>query len=84
MQGSPLSVNVAPLQVELLEKDLQDTKISLEEVKTQNQYLNEIVEQQKELVITNDMRNITYLFKLMWEGVYSLQTVEFGRGREDK
>ena len=47
-KGSPLSVNVAPLQVELLEKDLQDTKISLQEVKTQNQYLNEIVEQQKE------------------------------------
>ncbi|XP_078045952.1 uncharacterized protein LOC144474689 [Augochlora pura] len=47
-------VNVAPSQVELLEKDLQDMKISLEdmkvslqEAKTQNQYLSEIVEQQK-------------------------------------
>lgn len=54
-QGSPVRVNVAPLQVELLEKDLQDIKISLQEAKTQNQYLSDIVEQQKKLVITVDM-----------------------------
>ncbi|XP_015438131.1 PREDICTED: uncharacterized protein LOC107193243, partial [Dufourea novaeangliae] len=46
-KGSPVCVNIAPLQVELLEKDLQDIKISLQEAKTQNQYLSEIVEQQK-------------------------------------
>ncbi|XP_076647980.1 uncharacterized protein LOC143356299 isoform X2 [Halictus rubicundus] len=46
-KDSPGCVNVAPLQVELLEKDLQDMKISLQEAKTQNQYLSEIVEKQK-------------------------------------
>ncbi|XP_076243492.1 uncharacterized protein LOC143184855 isoform X2 [Calliopsis andreniformis] len=34
-------------KVELLEKDLQDTKISLQEAKTKNQHLSEIIEQQK-------------------------------------
>ncbi|XP_034176273.1 uncharacterized protein LOC117602411 isoform X2 [Osmia lignaria lignaria] len=33
-------------KVELLEKDLQDTKTSLQEAKNQNQYLSEIIEQQ--------------------------------------
>ncbi|CAK9798669.1 hypothetical protein ANTQUA_LOCUS1679 [Anthophora quadrimaculata] len=46
-KGSPVCVNIVPLQVELLEKDLQDTKISLEEAKTQNQHLCEIIKQQK-------------------------------------
>ncbi|XP_043251952.1 uncharacterized protein LOC122397120 [Colletes gigas] len=46
-KGSPVCVNIAPLQVELLEKDLQDIKISLQEAKTQNQYFSEIIEQQK-------------------------------------
>lgn len=49
-QGSPVCVNITPLQVELLEKDLQDTKISLQEAKTQNQFLSEIIEEQKKLV----------------------------------
>lgn len=49
-QGSPVCVNITPLQVELLEKDLQDIKISLQEAKTQNQYLSEIIEEQKKLV----------------------------------
>ncbi|XP_043514006.1 uncharacterized protein LOC122530776 isoform X1 [Frieseomelitta varia] len=47
LQGSPVCVNITPLQVELLEKDLQDIKISLQEAKTQNQYLSEIIEEQK-------------------------------------
>lgn len=47
LQGSPVCVNISSLQVELLEKDLQDTKISLQEAKNQNQYLSEIIEQQK-------------------------------------
>ncbi|OXU25408.1 hypothetical protein TSAR_012626 [Trichomalopsis sarcophagae] len=46
-QGSPASVNVAPLQVELLEKDLQDMKSSLNEAKTRNIYLSEVIEKQK-------------------------------------
>lgn len=45
-----MCVNVTPLQVELLEKDLQDIKTSLQETKTHNQYLLNIVEQQKQLV----------------------------------
>lgn len=45
-----MCVNITPLQVELLEKDLQDIKISLQEAKTQNQYLSEIIEEQKKLV----------------------------------
>ncbi|XP_031835743.1 uncharacterized protein LOC116428345 [Nomia melanderi] len=52
-KGSPVCVNVAPLQVELLEKDLQDIKISLQEAKTQNQYLSDIVEQQKKKLDTS-------------------------------
>lgn len=51
LQGSPVGVNVTPLQVELLEKDLQDIKVSLQEAKTHNQYLSNIIEQQKKLVI---------------------------------
>lgn len=58
MQDSPVCVNIAPLQVELLEKDLQDIKISLQDAKTQNQYLSEIIEQQKKLVIQRNMKNI--------------------------
>lgn len=37
--------------MELLEKDLQDIKMSLHEAKTHNQYLSNIIEQQKKLVI---------------------------------
>ncbi|XP_043593090.1 uncharacterized protein LOC122572315 [Bombus pyrosoma] len=46
-KGSPVCVNVTPLQVELLEKDLQDTKISLQVLRTENQYFSEIIEEQK-------------------------------------
>lgn len=45
-----MCVNVTPLQVELLEKDLQDIKASLQEAKTHNQYLSSIIEQQKKSV----------------------------------
>lgn len=51
LQGSPICVNVTPLQVELLEKDLQDIKMSLQEAKTHNQYLSNIIEQQKKSVV---------------------------------
>lgn len=51
LQGSPVCVNVTPLQVELLEKDLQDTKISLQVLRTENQYFSEIIEEQKKLVV---------------------------------
>lgn len=51
LQNSPICVNVTPLQVELLEKDLQDIKTSLQEAKTHNQYLSNIIEQQKQLVV---------------------------------
>ncbi|XP_077258834.1 uncharacterized protein LOC143895517 [Temnothorax americanus] len=57
-KGSPICVNVTPLQVELLEKDLQDIKVSLQEAKTHNQYLSNIIEQQKKrLDITEEQRN---------------------------
>ncbi|XP_015605106.1 uncharacterized protein LOC107272449 isoform X2 [Cephus cinctus] len=46
-KGSPVCVNLAPLQVELLERDLQDIKASLHEAKTHNLYLSEIIERQK-------------------------------------
>lgn len=56
-KGSPVCVNIAPLQVELLERDLQDTKISLQEAKTQNQQLSEIIEQQKKkLDVTEEQK----------------------------
>lgn len=58
LQGSPICVNVTPLQVELLEKDLQDIKVSLQEAKTHNQYLSNIIEQQKKSVILHE--NILY------------------------
>lgn len=57
-QGSPVCVNITPLQVELLEKDLQDTKVSLQEARIQNQYLSEIIEQQKKLVVVIIMKNV--------------------------
>ncbi|KAK2577797.1 hypothetical protein KPH14_012003 [Odynerus spinipes] len=46
-KDSPVCVNVTPLQVELLEKDLQDIKTSLQDAKTHNHCLTEIIEQQK-------------------------------------
>lgn len=44
---SPANINVTPLQVELLEKDLQDIKASLNEAKKRNIYLSEMIEKQK-------------------------------------
>lgn len=46
-KGSPVCINATPLQVELLEKDLQDIKTSLQEAKTYNQHLSGIIERQK-------------------------------------
>ncbi|KAG7198789.1 hypothetical protein KM043_001768 [Ampulex compressa] len=57
-KGSPVGVNVTPLQVELLEKDLHDTKTSLQEVKTQNEYLSEIIEQQKKKLDAIEGQNV--------------------------
>ncbi|KAL6448352.1 hypothetical protein ACFW04_000352 [Cataglyphis niger] len=57
-KNSPICVNVTPLQVELLEKDLQDIKASLQEAKTHNQYLSNIIEQQKKrLDIIKDQKD---------------------------
>ncbi|XP_020278346.1 uncharacterized protein LOC109852017 [Pseudomyrmex gracilis] len=57
-KSSPICVNVTPLQVELLEKDLQDIKASLQEAKTHNQYLSNIIEQQKKrLDLTEDQKD---------------------------
>ncbi|KAM0733260.1 hypothetical protein ACS0PU_012809 [Formica fusca] len=57
-KNSPMCVNVTPLQVELLEKDLQDIKASLQEAKTHNQYLSSIIEQQKKrLDIIKDQKD---------------------------
>lgn len=47
-KDSPVFVNITPLQIELLEQELQDLKASLEETKTHNQYLSKIIEHQKE------------------------------------
>ncbi|EFN62954.1 hypothetical protein EAG_02935 [Camponotus floridanus] len=55
-KNSPICVNVTPLQVELLEKDLQDIKASLHEAKTHNQYLSSIIEQQKKK-LDKDQKN---------------------------
>lgn len=57
-KGSPGCVNITPLQVELLEKDLQDTKISLQEARTQNQYLTDIVEEQKKKLNSAEEENV--------------------------
>ncbi|XP_033219578.1 uncharacterized protein LOC117174507 [Belonocnema kinseyi] len=55
-KGSPAYVNVTPLQVELLEKDLQDIKTSLNESKTHNIHLSEIIEKQKKILELTDVR----------------------------
>ncbi|XP_051163795.1 putative uncharacterized protein DDB_G0281733 [Leptopilina boulardi] len=49
-KGSPSCVNVTPLQVELLEKDLQDIKTSLNDAKKHNIYLDDIIEKQKKML----------------------------------
>ncbi|XP_012256003.2 coiled-coil domain-containing protein 74A-like isoform X1 [Athalia rosae] len=56
-KGSPVSVNVASLQVELLERDLQDLKVSLQEAKSQNHYLVGIIDQQRKKLDTLECRS---------------------------
>lgn len=46
LQESP--TNITPLQIELLEKDLQDLKISLDEEKKLNATLSATVDKQKQ------------------------------------
>lgn len=45
--SSPKSVNITPLQVELLEKELGELKLHMHDVESQNMYLSAIVEEQK-------------------------------------
>lgn len=40
-------MNVTPLQVELLERELGELKIQLQDVNTRNNYLTAIVDEQK-------------------------------------
>lgn len=54
-KGSPSCVNVTPLQVELLEKDLQDIKTSLNEAKRHNIHLDDIIEKQKKMLELKDI-----------------------------
>ncbi|KAK4874837.1 hypothetical protein RN001_014197 [Aquatica leii] len=44
---SPKPVNVTPLQVEILEKELGELKIQLQDIDSRNAYLSAIVEEQK-------------------------------------
>lgn len=44
---SPKQVNVTPLQVELLERELGELKVSLQEVNARNVYLTSIIDEQK-------------------------------------
>ncbi|KAF5289766.1 hypothetical protein FQA39_LY03683 [Lamprigera yunnana] len=44
---SPKQVNVTPLQVEILEKELGELKIQLQDIDSRNAYLSAIVEEQK-------------------------------------
>lgn len=47
MNVSPKQVNVTPLQVELLEREMSDLKIQLQEAESRNVYLSAIVDEQK-------------------------------------
>ncbi|XP_067008497.1 caprin homolog isoform X2 [Anabrus simplex] len=47
---SPKQVNMTPLQVELLEKEVAELKNSLSEARTKNLYLSGIVEEQKKKI----------------------------------
>lgn len=44
---SPKQVNVTPLQVELLERELGELKIHMQDVNTRNLYLTAIIDEQK-------------------------------------
>lgn len=44
-------LNVVPLQVEILEKELGEMKIQLQESECRNVYLSAIVDEQKKLVV---------------------------------
>jgi hypothetical protein len=44
---SPKQINITPLQVEILEKELGELKLQLQEVESRNVYLSAIVDEQK-------------------------------------
>ncbi|XP_015172575.1 PREDICTED: uncharacterized protein LOC107064417 isoform X2 [Polistes dominula] len=56
-KGSPVSMNVTPLKVELLEKELQDVKDSLQSVKAYNKVLTEVILKQEEHVEELEKQN---------------------------
>ncbi|KAK0170959.1 hypothetical protein PV328_008735 [Microctonus aethiopoides] len=45
-KGSPVCVNVTPLQIELLERDFEELKTSFNEAKKENLHLKEVIEKQ--------------------------------------
>lgn len=47
MYTSPKPVNITPLQIEILEKELGELKFQLQEVESRNVYLSAIVDEQK-------------------------------------
>lgn len=47
MYTSPKQINITPLQVEILEKELGELKLQLQEVESRNVYLSAIVDEQK-------------------------------------
>ncbi|KAI4499034.1 hypothetical protein M0802_005900 [Mischocyttarus mexicanus] len=56
-KGSPVSMNVTPLKVELLEKELRDVKDSLQSVKAYNKVLTEVILKQEEHVEELEKQN---------------------------
>lgn len=70
LQGSPVCVNVTPLQIELLERDLEELRTSFNEAKKDNLHLQEVIEKQKLYVIiilihtiSNKYSKIAYFLK---------------------
>ncbi|XP_011303841.1 uncharacterized protein [Fopius arisanus] len=55
-KGSPVSVNVTPLQIELLERDLEELRVSFNETKKHNQHLQEVIDEQKIELEKTDQR----------------------------
>lgn len=47
MYSSPKQINITPLQVEILEKELGELKFQLQEIESRNVYLSAIVDEQK-------------------------------------
>nr|CAD7444210.1 unnamed protein product [Timema bartmani] len=52
---SPKQVNMTPLQVEILERDIAELKGALQEAKTKNLYLSGIVEEQKKKIASMEV-----------------------------